>query len=238
MKRVVIANGIRKEYTLIRSQRKNVLMKVMPGGEIRVWAPTYSHLRDVDDAVRNHMGELLNIEKQLENTLAENRLKHPVKEGSTVCIEGKPYLLHRVKAGRVSLKISGDECVLALSEPEDEAAVRAALKQALAKLALTKIAERLAIHAPAMGVKYGRVAVRDQKTRWGSCSSKHNLNFNWKLIMAPPEALDYVVIHELCHLIEFNHSPRFWSLVERRMPEYKYWVKWLKDHGKELGVGE
>ena len=80
----------------------------------------------------------------------------------------------------------------------------------------------------------GRIAIRDQKSRWGSCSRKGNLNFNWKLIMAPPPALDYVVIHELCHLHEFNHSPRFWQLVAAQMPEYESWKKWLKQHGPEL----
>ena len=92
------------------------------------------------------------------------------------------------------------------------------------------------VYAPRIGVSYGRVAIRDQRSRWGSCSAKGNLNFNWKLIMAPPEALTYVVIHELCHLIEFNHSPRFWALVQAQMPEYEIWKKWLKQHGGELTI--
>lgn len=99
-----------------------------------------------------------------------------------------------------------------------------------------EIGERIAALHPAIGGEFGRVAVRDQRTRWGSCSSKHNLNFNWKLIMAPPEALDYVVVHELCHLHEFNHSPRFWARVGSVMPDYEIWKKWLKAHGGELGV--
>ena len=92
------------------------------------------------------------------------------------------------------------------------------------------------LYAPRISEDYGRVTIREQKTRWGSCSSKRNLNFNWKLIQAPPEALDYVVIHELCHLREFNHSPRFWQLVQAQMPEYESWKKWLKQHGTEMGV--
>ena len=134
------------------------------------------------------------------------------------------------------MKLQDGSCVLTLPKPDDEDAVRAALKTALSRLALTRIRERLQQYAPSMGVQFGRVAIRDQKSRWGSCSAKHNLNFNWKLIMAPPEALDYVVIHELCHLIEFNHSPRFWSLVRAQMPEYESWKKWLKAHGPELGI--
>ena len=144
--------------------------------------------------------------------------------------------LELVRGERVSMKLAEGKCSLRLREPESEDAVRAALKQALSRLALERIRSHLEHYAPLLGVSYGRVAIRDQKSRWGSCSARGNLNFNWKLIMAPPEALDYVVVHELCHLIEFNHSPRFWRLVEGQMPAYESWKKWLKAHGSELGV--
>lgn len=85
-----------------------------------------------------------------------------------------------------------------------------------------------------LGVSYGNISIRDQKTRWGSCSSKGNLSFNWRLILAPPNVLDYVVVHELCHRIEMNHSPRFWALVESVMPDYKQYRKWLKENGTKL----
>ena len=105
---------------------------------------------------------------------------------------------------------------------------------ALQKRGRQVFAERAAHFAPLVGVRYGRISVRRQRSKWGSCSGKGNLNFNWKLIMAPPPVLDYVVIHELCHLWEFNHSPRFWSLVEQQMPEYRVWKKWLKQHAEDL----
>ena len=134
------------------------------------------------------------------------------------------------------MQLNEDALKLSLPEPECEEKVRAALRQTLSEYALKRIRERLDVYQPRIGGEYGRVTIREQRTRWGSCSSKHNLNFNWKLIQAPPEALDYVVIHELCHLREFNHSPRFWRLVEAQMPEYEAWKKWLKQHGAELGV--
>ena len=79
-----------------------------------------------------------------------------------------------------------------------------------------------------------RISIRAQKTRWGSCSSKGTLSFNWKLLLAPQEVIDYVVIHELCHLCEMNHSDRFWALVESIQPDYKLHRKWLKDNGHTL----
>ena len=85
-----------------------------------------------------------------------------------------------------------------------------------------------------MGVDYGRITVRDQRTRWGSCSAKGNLNFNWRLILAPGEVLDYVVVHELAHRREMNHSKRFWSLVEMVLPDYERRRRWLKENGEAL----
>lgn len=104
----------------------------------------------------------------------------------------------------------------------------------LADKALKYIPERVAYFAKQIGVDYGNITIRNQKTRWGSCSSKGNLNFNCLLMMTPPEIIDYVVVHELCHRKEMNHSKAFWSEVEKVLPEYKAWVKWLKDEGGSI----
>jgi len=104
----------------------------------------------------------------------------------------------------------------------------------LCKLAKKIIPEKVAYYARLMGVTYGRIAIRKQKTKWGSCSQDGNLNFNCLLMMAPPEVLDYVVVHELCHRLEMNHSARFWALVERVLPNYRISKKWLKEHGSRL----
>ena len=104
----------------------------------------------------------------------------------------------------------------------------------LQELAKKVIPEKVAYYARLMGVTYGRISIRRQKTRWGSCSREGNLNFNCLLMMAPPEVLDYVVIHELSHRLEMNHSARFWALVEKVMPEYRVPRKWLKEHGGKL----
>lgn len=94
--------------------------------------------------------------------------------------------------------------------------------------------QKVSYYAQMMGVSYGRIAIRDQKTRWGSCSGEGNLNFNWRLIFAPAGVLDYVVVHELAHRKEMNHSPRFWRVVEDTMPEYRKYQKWLKENGRGL----
>ena len=88
--------------------------------------------------------------------------------------------------------------------------------------------------ADELGVRYERIQIRDQRTRWGSCSTRGTLSVNWRLVLAPFEVLDYVVVHELCHLREANHSRRFWSLVETRRPDWRGQRDWLHEHGPEL----
>jgi predicted metal-dependent hydrolase len=90
------------------------------------------------------------------------------------------------------------------------------------------------LEAAALGVSFGRIRVAGQRTRWGSCSARGTLSFNWRLALAPPEVLDYVVVHEVCHLREANHSSRFWRLVEERRPGYREQRGWLHEHGSEL----
>jgi predicted metal-dependent hydrolase len=87
-----------------------------------------------------------------------------------------------------------------------------------------------------LGLTYHRVTIRGQKTRWGSCSHKGNLSFNWKLIMAPQPVIDYIIIHELAHLKEMNHSKRFWELVAEHSPRWREHKQWLKDHETELAA--
>ena len=96
------------------------------------------------------------------------------------------------------------------------------------------IPDRVRHYADLIGVSYGRITIRNQKSKWGSCSAKGNLNFNCLLMLCPSEVLDYVVIHELCHRKEMNHSPKFWAEVEKYVPDHKTQRKWLKDEGSKL----
>lgn len=104
----------------------------------------------------------------------------------------------------------------------------------LADKALQHIPKRVSYFAKQIGVTYGKIIIRNQKTRWGSCSSKGNLNFNCLLMLTPPEVIDYVVVHELCHRKEMNHSEAFWAEVEKVIPNYKEQVKWLKENGGKI----
>ena len=128
--------------------------------------------------------------------------------------------LERTKEYREQKPLSAD-----LSESKRNVYIRKA------KETITK---RVSYFARLMGVSYRNITIREQKTRWGSCAANGNLNFNWLLILAPPEVLDYVVVHELCHRREMNHSQAFWKEVEKILPDYRERQKWLKDNGWRL----
>ncbi|MCD8124321.1 MAG: M48 family metallopeptidase [Lachnospiraceae bacterium] len=106
--------------------------------------------------------------------------------------------------------------------------------QALADQALQVIPERVKYYAPQIGVTYGRITIRNQRSRWGSCSAKGNLNFNCLLMLAPPEVVDAVVVHELCHRKVMNHSHAFYEEVHRVYPDYDRWAQWLRENGGTL----
>ena len=113
----------------------------------------------------------------------------------------------------------------------DELGVSERAARRAARELVTRIAEG---EAAALGVSYERIVIRGQRTRWGSCSARATLSFNWRLALAPAEVLDYVVVHEVCHLCEPNHSPRFWRLVAERRPDWRSHRDWLRVHGAEL----
>ncbi len=106
--------------------------------------------------------------------------------------------------------------------------------QELALKALEYIPKRVSYFAKQIGIAYGKITIRNQKTRWGSCSSKGNLNFNCLLMLTPPKVIDYVIVHELCHRKEMNHSKAFWAEIEKVLPDYKEQMKWLKENGGRI----
>ena len=162
-----------------------------------------------------------------------------IRQDATILVRA-PYQMQNTEINRF-IKEKEDWIVKHLKKAEDrQRKMRDIQKlsveeiQKLTDLALKIIPVKVKYFAGVMNVSYGRITIRNQKTRWGSCSAKKNLNFNCLLMLAPDEVVDYVVVHELCHLIEMNHSKKFWAQVEPVMPDYKKQKQWLKDHGNEI----
>ena len=225
MKREIRFQGKKLEYTLIQAPRRDVLIQALEGNLTRVYAPKRMPLSEIDALVGRRAGEILSMQRALAPA--------PRRSGECVRVEGRPRRL-RLERGTGESSLTETEWVLFCPDPENARQVRDRARSFLAEMALVRIRERLEVYAPRIGVSYGRVTVRNQRTRWGSCSAKGNLNFNWRLILAPEKCLEYVVIHELCHRREFNHSARFWDLVQRQMRDYQVWKDYWKNNGAGL----
>ncbi|OYR67538.1 metal-dependent hydrolase [Halorubrum ezzemoulense] len=120
----------------------------------------------------------------------------------------------------------------------EQSTVKQVLENVYRREARDHFTERADFYAEEMGVEYGKITIRNQRTRWGSCSTTGTISLNWRLVMAPPEVVDYVVVHELAHLREANHDDRFWSIVAEYDPEYESHAQWLEEHSTELIFSE
>lgn len=180
------------------------------------------------------------IEKQVARIKIQE-VRHPQHEyqaGEVFYCLGEVYTLSFPvsRATHPLVKIQGQELQVLCGRPLGKSEVRVALESFFKKKAEAVIHDRLEHWNAFYGFPYARVTFRNQKSRWGSCSRRRNLNFNWRLVMAPIEVLDYVVVHELCHLKEMNHSQRFWHWVSQQIPDYKSVRGWLKQHKAMLEI--
>lgn len=189
--------------------------------------------------------ELLHAKKEwiLKHWLAKQEgLKCPARylDGEHFLYRGNTVELKIRRHPRQMLRVSLEGQALEVYLPQDlpdqacEPNVQVALLSWYKAQARKVLQDKLDKQAKRMQVSFQAFRLKEQKTIWGSCSSKGNLNLNWQIIMAPDTAIDYLVIHELAHLTHLNHSEQFWQRVAEFMPEYAHWKKWLKDHGQEL----
>ncbi|HEY8326419.1 MAG TPA: SprT family zinc-dependent metalloprotease [Ktedonobacterales bacterium] len=225
-----------QEYMLRCSGRaRRVRLVIQPGGALEVVAPQGVARARVEAALREHEGWIIRTRARLAD-LAPASAPAPLEDGQALPCAGRELRLslrEGAPEGRFQARLEGDQLTLTLPRTDD-ALARAALERWYRRQAHAVIDERLAHWNAHYGFTWTRVAIKEQKTRWGSCSRRGALNFNWRLLLAPLPALDYVVIHELCHLKEPNHAPAFWALVAQTCPDYREWRGWLRRHGHEL----
>jgi len=164
----------------------------------------------------------------IRRALARRRPTEVVRIGDTVPVAGQALPVVAVPKGPARIQ---DGQILIQDSPSRFAPRLIALLKETARARLVAEADR---QSAALGRPYGRITLRDTKSRWGSCSSRGDLMFSWRLIMAPPEVLDYVVAHEVAHLQEMNHSPAFWAVVAQLYPAYEAPRRWLRHEGSAL----
>ncbi|MCZ6728461.1 MAG: SprT family zinc-dependent metalloprotease [SAR324 cluster bacterium] len=221
-------------------RRRTVAVTVHPENGVVVHTPSRYSRRRVEAFLREKAAWILKHRARFEQERARRRALR-WELGALLPFLGARYPLHFVlDGGREQVRLEQGRFVLGLPLDGDGAAfggrVRERMLDWYREQATALILERVGHFKGLLGVTPLRVRVKQQKRRWGSCSAKGALNFNWQLVLAPPDVLDYVVVHELCHLIVLNHSPRFWALVEGVLPDYRERRLWLRENGHRLAL--
>ena len=218
---------------LIHSRRKTVALIVQRDGTLMVRAPLRMSAAHIQKFVQNHAEWIR--EKKAQAQACPPPLKKYYGDGETFLYLGTEYPLTIVAHQRPTLTFSGYKFLLANSNLPK---ARQAFILWYKAQAMIVISERVDFHAKQNNFIYRKIRISSARTRWGSCSTNGTLSFTWRLVLAPPEVIDYVVVHELAHTQIRNHSPIFWNKVEEIKPEYKRHVSWLKKNGRYLTLGE
>lgn len=230
----------REDYRLserVSPKARHIRIEVRPGREVILvyprWVPrieALNFLRERRDWIRDKLEEI---------AVQAPSLPPPKWDGhDELPLRGRklPVLIEPARLRRASVRIEDERiCVFAPAElRQDAGKLRTALQLALQQQARLDALRYLAEEASRLGVHYRELRLRDPRTLWGSCSHDGLISLSWRLVMAPPEAFRYVVVHELCHRVHLDHSRRFWELVARQMPDFETQRRWLAQHGHAL----
>jgi predicted metal-dependent hydrolase len=222
-------------YTIRRSRRaRRARIQVSPDG-VEVVVPAGLALREVEPFVEEKRRWIERTLRRMREAEAEQPPPR-LADGGEVPYLGERLALHvRVEAGRVRSHVArrGDALQVAVGT-EGADALREALERWYRRRAREEVAPRLDAAVARVGTSYASLQIRGQRTRWASCSSTGAMSFNWRLLLAPPEILDYVVEHEAAHLEVHDHSARFWRLLAGRCPDYERHEAWLRRYGQGL----
>jgi len=214
---------------IIRSKRKTIALVIQPDGQLIIRAPKRATKRQINALIKKHADWI--AKKQAEALEAqENFAPHQFAEGEEFYFLGEKYALRFVKNAKSELILEGDFQMKSSARENAEGVFEHWYKKEARQI----FSERVAFYAEEYGVEYAKLKLSSAKRRWGSCSARGNINLTWRLVMAPLEIVDYVVVHELSHLREHNHSKAFWAQVEAILPDYKERRKWLKENGGKL----
>ena len=215
------------KYKIVRSDRKSIALVIDSEARLIVRAPFGTREGEITGFIKQKKRWIIEKQKKI-SALNTKHSPVAIKNGGNFVYQGKTYT---IKIGSVSkIQFSGNKIIIPKGFKKEK--VVAWLKREARKL----INERLEKYAGIMGIRYSTVRLSGARTRWGSCSGRDRLSFTWRLIMCPIEAIDYVIIHELCHITYKNHSPAFWAMVKRICPKFKEPKNWLKNNRKLMDI--
>lgn len=218
-------------YTLQRQHRKTVQIELTAAATLVIKAPSHIAWDEIRLLLQQKADWLRERTIQLQKKPAPPALQN----GSALLYKGR-YLALQASASqrKPAVNLRENSLCVNLYQEESPVQLKALLLCWYRQQAATALRQRTIFWCDKIGTTVHKVTLKDQKTRWGSCSSLGNINYNWRIIMAPAETLDYLVIHELCHRIHLNHSPAFWQLVQKYSPAYPAHKRWLKENGATL----
>jgi predicted metal-dependent hydrolase len=215
---------------IVRSRRRTIALIVTPEARVIIRAPLKAPAAMIDDFIKKQHGWIR--KKVAEMKERPQVVVHAYEEGEIFWFLGRPYPLHIVDDGRAVIERTDRLCISRSLMPD----IRHRLKHWYREEAAKEIHSRCMWFSMMTGYSPSSVRITDARQRWGSCTSKGGLNFSWRLIQAPLEIVDYVIVHELVHLKQPDHSPKFWAKVEVLMPDYNRRREWLRVNERLLRI--
>ena len=218
------------EYRLVRSRRRTLALVIDADGTLTVRAP----MKLANSAIQEFLTQKADWVRKTQSKLkarAAQRPSHTFETGDSFLWQGQAIPLTLVPAQRPALQFDGTHFTLAQNaQPNAKRHFENWYKEQARIYLQARLDHFVHLHH----FTYRGLRITSARTRWGSCNSKNELAFAWRLLMAPPEVVDYVVVHELAHTVHHNHGPKFWKLVADILPNFKVHVRWLKEHGNKL----
>ena len=224
-------------FNLIYRKRKTMSIEVETTGEVTVIAPVGTSTDDVIEKVKSRAGWI--VSKQYESKfINDTKINREAVSGESYMYLGRNYSLDiRVDENidNISVKLFQGKFVVN-TYIKDEDLIKKAMENWYREKTLAKVKERVSYYSSYFNNEVTTVKVKEQKKRWASCTSKNELLFNWRCVMAPVFVLDYIVVHEMCHMEYKNHSKDFWNRVYAVMPDYEVRKSWLKNNGIKMDI--
>jgi predicted metal-dependent hydrolase len=225
------------EFELEYRNRKTLAIKVKPIDKVLVLSPKGLSEHIIKEKVKSK-GKWI-LKKLLDfKDIGYIPFNREFADGEAFMYLGRNYLLQLfLNSSLARFKVKLSDGILIIHTPtKDPVVLKKLMERWYRKEAEKVILKRIEYYKPKFSIGPAKIKIKEQKRRWGSCSSRGSICFNWRIIMAPPLVIDYVIVHEMSHLIHRNHSPKFWKQVESILADYKVRKKWLKNHGIRMNL--
>lgn len=225
------------EFEVEFRKRKNLTIEVEPDGEVKVISPSGISEYEILNKVKTKANWIVQKQYEVKN-ININKIKREAVNGESYLYLGRNYSLQIVldeNIKDIDIKLSRGKFVVN-TYTKDEEIIKVALEKWYREKALKKVKERIKYYEPYFKNKATNIKVKEQKKRWASCTKNNELLFNWRSVMAPSNILDYIIVHEMCHMNYKNHSKEFWDNVFEILPDYEVRREWLRNNGVKMDL--